>query len=114
MSPQPTRIILRRVPTTTRGAAAGKLAATAPVADPDVCLACGARIADVNQHADFHAGINTVMRWMQGVNELLGEAAPNPQAGEEVPGRGDSAPTAGDASGVRAQAAEDEQKASEA
>ncbi|MEV6432876.1 hypothetical protein [Nocardia sp. NPDC051463] len=99
MSQQPSRII-RRVPTPSRRASAGDLATATPASDPDVCLACGARIADVNQHADFHAGINTVMRWMQGVTELLGEPSLNlqatPQTREQLPTQGDSTPNAGD------------------
>lgn len=88
MSPQPTRII-RRVPDTH--------AAASPAATAGGCQTCGAQIADPVRHAEFHAGIDTVMRWMRTVNVLLGVTPESDaQAREQLPTQDNTLAASGD------------------
>ncbi|MGW4720839.1 hypothetical protein, partial [Nocardia sp. NPDC004260] len=52
------------------------------------------QVIDRAKHAEFHADIAKVTRWMQRVNEILGDRDTQPREG--VPTAGETIPTDGE------------------
>ncbi|MGW4720894.1 hypothetical protein ACWEO7_39120, partial [Nocardia sp. NPDC004260] len=72
MSQKPVRITRIPQPAPVRPAESHTAPSTPP-RGPLVCRICGAQVIDRAKHAEFHADIAKVTRWMQRVNEILGD-----------------------------------------
>lgn len=93
VSQRPARII--RIPQAPPvGPVESHTAPSTPPRGPIVCRICGAQVIDRDKHTQFHADIAKVTRWMQRVNEILGDKDSQPR--EVVPTAEETTPTDGE------------------